>query len=127
MIRNIDKLIIMVLLGVSLVLIMTGIGITVDYENNIVVLKDTIENKNDYIYKLNEDIIAYNIEVENYKDTVSNLRCQIDNISIELDSINEELILAKIKLERIKEYNRIAAQDNNIKYLRGWINRVLNN
>ena len=126
MIRNIDKLIIMVLLGVSLVLIMTGIGITVDYENNIVVLKDTIENKNDYIYKLNEDIIAYNIEVENYKDTVFNLRCQIDNINVELDSINEELILAKIKLERIKEYNRIAAQDNNIKYLRGWINRVLN-
>ena len=126
MIRNIDKLIIMVLLGVSLVLIMTGVCITVDYENNIVVLKDTIENKNDYIYKLNEDIIAYNIEVENYKDTVSNLRWQIDNINVELDSVNEELILAKIKLERIKEYNRIAAQDNNIKYLRGWINRVLN-
>ena len=127
MIRDINKLVIMVLLCVSLVLIMTGIGITVDYENNIVALKDTIENKNDYIYKLNENIVVYNIEVENYKDTVSNLRCQIDNINVELDSINEELILAKIKLERIKEYNRIAAQDNNIKYLRGWINRVLNN
>lgn len=126
MIRNIDKLIIMVLLCVSLVLIMTGICITVNYENNIITLKDTIENKNDYIYKLNEDIIIYNIEVENYKDTVSNLRCQIDNINVELDSINEELILAKIKLERIREYNRIAAQDNNIKYLRGWINRVFN-
>ena len=28
-------------------------------------------------------------------------------------------------LEKIKEYNKIAAKGNNIKYLRGWINRVL--
>lgn len=41
------------------------------------------------------------------------------------DSISEQLIISNIKLERIKEYNRIAAKGNNIKYLRGWINRVL--
>ena len=88
--------------------------------------KDTTSMYEENIFKLTTDVVQYNIEVENYKDTVSNLRCQINNINVELDSINEELILAKIKLERIKEYNRIAAQDNNIKYLRGWINRVLN-
>ena len=46
---------------------------------------------------------------------------------------NQELIdakryieLALFKLERIRDYNEIAKKGNNIKYLRGWINRVLN-
>lgn len=38
----------------------------------------------------------------------------------------EELNIALFKLERIKDYNEIAARGNNIKYLRGWINRTLN-
>lgn len=42
-----------------------------------------------------------------------------------IDSLEEELMLANYKLERIREYNRIAAQGNNITFLRGWINRVL--
>lgn len=42
------------------------------------------------------------------------------------DSVNVELFMANYKLERIREYNRIAAQGNNITFLRGWINRVLN-
>ena len=37
-----------------------------------------------------------------------------------------ELFVAKYKLERIRHYNEIAAKGNNIKFLRGWINRVLN-
>ena len=49
-----------------------------------------------------------------------------DSLRIAKDSIGEDLIVARIKLERIREYNRIAAKGNNIKYLRGWINRVLN-
>ena len=49
-----------------------------------------------------------------------------DSLKIAKDSIGEDLIVARIKLARIKEYNRIAAKNNNIKYLRGWINRVLN-
>ena len=48
-----------------------------------------------------------------------------DSLRIAKDSIGEDLIVARIKLARIKEYNRIAAKGNNIKYLRGWINRVL--
>lgn len=42
-----------------------------------------------------------------------------------IDSLEEELLIANYKLERIREYNRIAAQGNNIIFLRGWINRVL--
>lgn len=48
-----------------------------------------------------------------------------DSLRIAKDSIGEDLIVARIKLARIKEYNRIAGKGNNIKYLRGWINRVL--
>lgn len=41
-------------------------------------------------------------------------------------TISAELFVAKYKLERIRHYNEIAAKGNNIKYLRGWLNRVLN-
>lgn len=41
-------------------------------------------------------------------------------------AISAEFFVAKYKLERIRHYNEIAAKGNNIKYLRGWINRVLN-
>lgn len=41
-------------------------------------------------------------------------------------AISAELFIAKYKLERIRHYNEIAAKGNNIKYLRGWLNRVLN-
>ena len=54
------------------------------------------------------------------------LKLTQDSLYTVKDSIGEELVIARIKLERIKEYNRIAAKGNNIKYLRGWINRVLN-
>ncbi len=40
-------------------------------------------------------------------------------------AISEELFIAKFKLEKIKYYNDIAAKGNNIKFLRGWINRTL--
>ena len=50
----------------------------------------------------------------------------IDNTDYKtIDSLQSELLVKNIKLERIKEYNKIAAKDNNIKYLRGWINRDL--
>ena len=41
-------------------------------------------------------------------------------------AISAELFVAKYKLERIRHYNEIAAKGNNIKYLRGWLNRILN-
>lgn len=36
-----------------------------------------------------------------------------------------ELFVAKYKLERIRYYNDIAKKGNNLKFLRGWINRTL--
>ena len=41
-------------------------------------------------------------------------------------AISAELFVAKYKLERIRYYNDIAAKGNNIRFLRGWLNRVLN-
>ena len=55
-------------------------------------------------------------------------KCYIlqDSLNNIKDSLGEDLFVAKYKLGRIKYYNDIAAKSNNIKYLRGWINRVLN-
>lgn len=49
-----------------------------------------------------------------------------DSLDYSRDSIGEDLFVARYKLGRIKYYNEVAAKGNNIKYLRGWINRVLN-
>lgn len=54
-------------------------------------------------------------------------RCQDSLRIIRTDStMSSELFVAKYKLERIRYYNEIAGKGNNIKYIRGWINRVLN-
>lgn len=49
-----------------------------------------------------------------------------DSLAYVKDSLGEDLFIARYKLGRIKYYNQVAAKGNNIKYLRGWINRVLN-
>ena len=51
---------------------------------------------------------------------------KVDSLELVIDSLQEQLFIANYKLERIKYYNNIAKNGNNIKYLRGWINRVLN-
>ena len=98
---------------------------TTKYKNISEEYKSTISEKNDYIYELNEKLIMQNIEVENYKDSIVLYKDSINSLINKFDSINEELQVNKIKIERIREYNRIAAQGNNIKFLRGWINRVI--
>lgn len=78
-------------------------------------------------------------EVIIQKDTVIltvpdySLMKQNDSLCYIIDSLTntnakyeEELNIALFKLERIRYYNDIAKNDNNIKYLRGWINRTLN-
>lgn len=40
-------------------------------------------------------------------------------------TISADYFVAKYKLERIRYYNDIAGKENNIKYLRGWIRRTL--
>ena len=83
----------------------------------------------------NQEIILYyedllqnvNIENENLKDSVTYYKSMYDECVLLCDSLCKEIAVRDIKLARIAEYNRIAGQNNNIKYLRGWINRVLNN
>ena len=83
----------------------------------------------------NQDIILYyenllqnvNIENENLKDSINYYKGMYNECVVLCDSLCEEIAVRDIKLARIAEYNRIAGQNNNIKYLRGWINRVLNN
>ena len=41
------------------------------------------------------------------------------------DSLKEEKFISNYKFARIKYYTDIAAKGNNIKFLRGWIYRVL--
>lgn len=74
-------------------------------------IKDTITEKTN---------IARIIELEH--------KCNLlrDSLNTVRDSIGEDLFVARYKLGRIKYYNDIAAKGNNIKFLRGWINRVLN-
>lgn len=62
----------------------------------------------------------------NYKYNIDSLNYKIDSLIAKQDSLNSEIFILKYKLSRIKEYNRIAENGNNIKFLRGWINRVLN-
>lgn len=40
-------------------------------------------------------------------------------------TISADYFVAKYKLERIRYYNDIAGKGNNIKFLRGWIRRTL--
>ena len=74
-------------------------------------VKDTISEKSN---------IARIVELEH--------KCYIlqDSLNTVKDSIGEDLFVARYKLGRIKYYVDIAAKGNNIKYLRGWCLRVLN-
>ena len=40
--------------------------------------------------------------------------------------MSEDEFILRFKLERIRYYNECAGKGNNIKFLRGWLNRVLN-
>lgn len=74
-------------------------------------LKITISDNSNVIR-----IINLERELQLTRDSLNSIR----------DSIGEDLFVARYKLARIKYYNNIAAKGNNIKFLRGWINRVLN-
>lgn len=65
-------------------------------------------------------------ERENTTYIIDSLNIVIANKTIQTDSLQKELDVANFKLERIKYYNKVAGNGNNIKFLRGWINRVIN-
>lgn len=64
------------------------------------------------------------LEEEKYNITVNNLHtCDSTNVVL-----RDELLIANYKLGRIQSYCDIVKRDNTqLKYLRGWINRVLEN
>ena len=63
--------------------------------------------------------------VNKYEVDIIELNKALDELKKTNDSLNIQLFNANYKLNKIAEYNRIAAKGNNIKYLRGWINRTL--
>lgn len=63
--------------------------------------------------------------IHQYRDSIDTLNSKIRELTIIANHVSDELSVAEFKLLRIREYNRIAGQRNNIKYLRGWINRTL--
>lgn len=74
-----------------------------------------------------KDTIAEKANIMRITTLEYELKLTRDSLNIIKDSLNEKLFVANYKLARIKRYNEIAAKGNNIKYLRGWINRVLKN
>lgn len=66
-----------------------------------------------------KEIIVLKEQLRRAKDSLALLK--VDTTK----TMSDELFVAKYKLERIRYYNDIAKKGNNIKYLRGWINRVL--
>lgn len=65
------------------------------------------------------------LKIKELRDSINMLQ---DSLMIYKNdtTISAELFLLRYKIERIKYYNSIAGNANNIKFLRGWINRVIN-
>lgn len=89
------------------------------YEQIINNITSELEVANDSIIVLNNILTAKD---SIHSETVSVLNsCDVAN-----DSLRSELFVANYKLGRIKEYCDIVKRDNTqLKFLRGWINRVL--
>lgn len=106
--KNIIKIIIAIFIAVSMI---SCNNTPAEKEIIYVPVKDTITEQSNIAH-----IVALEYELKLTKDSLNIIR----------DSLGENLFIANYKLGRIKRYNEIAAKGNNIKYLRGWINRVLN-
>lgn len=80
------------------------------------------------IETLNKQIDSLNFVIYDYENLVINLQ---ENDSTQYykadrDSLYNKLLVSNYKLMRIQEYCNIVKRDNTqLKYLRGWINRVL--
>lgn len=83
--------------------------------------------------RFNKDRVIVQKDTVYVSVTDSSLVTQLDSLCNVIDSLEQEnefifdeLSVAIFKLERIRDYNEVAKKGNNIKFLRGWINRVLN-
>lgn len=142
--RNINNLFAGILISVTAITACGGCGIKHDAKMQGVIskadkidtpLNDTIGNK----YSADAKYFETTRELNLAKDSLDVLRDSLDKVTLNYikvikskDSITkinisnkEKLGVAEYKLIRIREYNRIAAQGNNLKYLRGWIKRVI--
>lgn len=114
------------------VIIITGIirDINVDKKiDNMEYVIDSLENEINYKDSIYSNVVS-KYEYDSIYDLYKTYNYLYDKELLEseelVDSLNTEITILSIKLERIREYNRIAGQGNNITFLRGWINRVLN-
>lgn len=134
---KIMKKIYLFFISYMIVLIVMAVMLSCDYSKSPVEREDTSDTVfvyvNDTIY-LDSIVTDYewrldSIHVELEKTNLRNEELKYINDSLMTinDILYDEVTIANIKLARIKEYNRIAANGNNIKFLRGWINRVLDN
>ena len=101
------------LISIIIILIITiGFILTakINYKNTVDIKRDTT-----YVYIKDSTSIAQ----------IDSLYSVIDSLETINYKYEDELNVAVFKLERIRNYNEIAKNGNNIKYLRGWINRVL--
>lgn len=76
---------------------------------------------------------AYIVKADSLEQVIAKLDSIIvskdDTINIyrhKNDSVSAELFVLRYKLERVRYYNNIAGKGKNIHFLRGWLNRVLN-
>lgn len=92
----------------------------------IIICACAAKGYSDAYFKKDNHNIEYVVKHDTIRDTIPYPVIRYDSaIYNKCDSLSEALFIANYKLNRIAEYNRIAGQRNNIKYLRGWINRTL--
>ena len=91
-----------------------------------VIINSIINCNNNHFIETQKDTVVINVldsSLMKQNNSLCNIIDSLTNLNIKYE---EELKIALFKINRIKEYNRIAGNGNNIKYLRGWINRTLN-
>lgn len=109
---NMKKILSIIIVGICVIILCT---VCTNFKNNTIPVEKTI-----YVPVTDTTCIDSLIY---YREQLKRTQDSLDYVK---DSLGEDLFVAKYKLSRIKYYNDIAAKGNNIKYLRGWINRVLN-
>lgn len=77
------------------------------------------------INKLNKELAIKKSVVARANDSILILNNKVDSLVRVNRNLKDDLLAAKYKIERVRYYNDIAKNGNNIKFLRGWINRAL--
>lgn len=88
---------------------------------------DTNNMKKEIITK-NNTIDSLNCILDSIDSTYTAIAINLDSCSVSNNQLRSELFVANYKLGRIEEYCNIVKRNNTqLKYLRGWISRVLEN